>query len=67
MSPESIFSVRVYLRRTPRSRWLLWGTFRDGQAAADALARERRKGKVRGETLTVAGGRDPNEGEGVRT
>lgn len=56
---ESIYSVRVWHRRSPRSRWKLWGVFPDGRSAVVALSDPR----VRpvGETLTIEGGRDPNK------
>jgi hypothetical protein len=55
----SIYSVRVWHRRTPRSPWKLWGVFADGSAAACALADWRTR--PAGETLTIVGNRDPNE------
>lgn len=34
---ETIYSVRVWLRRTPRGRWRPWQSFADGVSAATAI------------------------------
>lgn len=58
---DSPFSVRVYIRRTARSRWVYWQTFASGAAAAEGIREAKRLGKLRvAETLAVRGDVDPN-------
>lgn len=59
--PDSLYSIRVYLRRTPQSPWIYQQSFATGQAAADWIAAEKRRGRLAGETLCVMGDRNPNK------
>ena len=65
--PESIYSIRVWHRRSPRARWVFQEAFASGQAATDWIGAEKAKGRLRGETLTIVGDRDPNtDAKGAR-